>query len=123
MYSRNYYGETEEKPKLPANYDGTAFASQESGEIRDTGATEADAEAIAAHSEGVNGVSQKRGGILSGLSHTLLGGLLDGGGLNIKMPKIGVEEILIIATAAFLLFSKDGDVECAILLLLLLLIN
>lgn len=33
---------------------------------------------------------------------------------------IGTEEILIIATAAFLLFSKDGDKECAIMLLLLL---
>ena len=49
------------------------------------------------------------------------GGLL--GGLNLKMPKIGTEEILILATAAFLFFSKDGDKESAIILLLLLLIN
>ena len=36
------------------------------------------------------------------------------------LQKIGTEEILIIATAAFLLFSKNGDKECAIMLLLLL---
>ena len=34
--------------------------------------------------------------------------------------KIGLEEILIIAAAAFLFFRKDGDTECAIMLLLLL---
>ena len=36
---------------------------------------------------------------------------------------IGTEEILIIATAAFLFFSKGGDRECALILLLLLFIN
>ncbi len=36
------------------------------------------------------------------------------------LQKMGVEEILIIATAAFLFFTKDGDKECAIMLLLLL---
>ena len=36
------------------------------------------------------------------------------------LQKIGSEEILIIAAAAFLMFSKNGDKECAIMLLLLL---
>ena len=36
------------------------------------------------------------------------------------LQKIGLEEILILATAAFLLFSRDGDKECAILLIALL---
>jgi hypothetical protein len=48
------------------------------------------------------------------------------GNLNIRMPsldKIGFEEILIIAIAAFLFFSADGDRECALILLALLLIN
>jgi hypothetical protein len=39
---------------------------------------------------------------------------------NFGLHKLGKEEILIIATAAFLFFSKDGDKECAIMLLLLL---
>ena len=37
-----------------------------------------------------------------------------------SLQKIGSEEILIIAAAAFLMFSKNGDKECAIMLLLLL---
>jgi hypothetical protein len=48
------------------------------------------------------------------------------GNINIRMPsldKIGFEEILIIAIAAFLFFSADGDRECALILLALLLIN
>ena len=36
------------------------------------------------------------------------------------LQKIGLEEILILATAAFLLFSREGDKECAILLIVLL---
>ena len=39
---------------------------------------------------------------------------------NFGLQKIGIEEILIIGTATFLFFSKDGDRECAIMLLLLL---
>ena len=56
------------------------------------------------------------------------GGFLENilGNLNIRLPsldKIGFEEILIIAIAAFLFFSADGDRECALILLALLLIN
>jgi len=36
---------------------------------------------------------------------------------------IGTEEILIVAVALFLLFSKSGDKECAIMLLLLLFVK
>lgn len=39
---------------------------------------------------------------------------------SFSLQKIGTEEILILATAVFLLFSKEGDKECAIMLLLLL---
>ncbi len=39
------------------------------------------------------------------------------------MPKIGTEEILLIALAAFLLFSKNGDKECALLVFLLIFIK
>ena len=42
---------------------------------------------------------------------------------NFGLQKIGSEEILIIATAAFLFFSKDGDKECALMLLLLLFLS
>lgn len=42
---------------------------------------------------------------------------------NFNLQKIGKEELLILATAAFLLFSKEGDKECAIMLILLLFLN
>ena len=39
---------------------------------------------------------------------------------NLSLQKIGTEEILLIGVAAFLFFSKDGDKELAIMLLILL---
>ncbi len=39
---------------------------------------------------------------------------------NFSLQNIGAEEILIIGVAAFLFFTKQGDKECAIMLLLLL---
>ena len=57
-------------------------------------------------------------------SGSFLEGIL--GNLHIGLPSLdrfGYEEILIIAVAAFLFFSDSGDRECAILLILLLLIN
>ena len=121
MYSRSYYSEAEDRMKPPANYDGTAFIEQKNSEKLDTGATIADKTSETASSESV--AASGGGSVLSGLSRTLLGGLFDGGRLNLRLPKMGTEEILILATAAFLFFSKEGDTECAVLLLLLLLIN
>ena len=43
--------------------------------------------------------------------------------LNFESFHIGTEELLIIAVALFLFFSKGGDKECSLILLLLLLIN
>ena len=56
------------------------------------------------------------------LSKLPFGSFLSDIGKNSKfsLQKIGTEEILIIATAAFLFFAKEGDKECAIMLLLLL---
>ena len=42
---------------------------------------------------------------------------------SISLPRIGMEEILIVGLALFLFFSRDGDKECAALLALLLLIR
>ena len=62
----------------------------------------------------------KRGGTF--LSEMLSGrlGFLKDGGFGSLLGRIGTEEILIIAIALFLLFSKDGDRECAVMLLFLL---
>ncbi len=76
--------------------------------------------------------SEKReggGGLFGGLfgGGSLFGGgalssLFSSGGVKSFISKIGTEEILIIATALFLFLSKEGDKECAIMLLLLLLV-
>ena len=42
---------------------------------------------------------------------------------GLRIPKIGIEELIIIAVAAFLLFSPEGDRECSIMLLLLLFVG
>jgi hypothetical protein len=44
-------------------------------------------------------------------------------GVGMHIPKIGIEEILIIAVAAFLFFSDEKDITTAILLLALLFID
>lgn len=43
--------------------------------------------------------------------------------LSLEQFKLGKEELLLIGLALFLLFSKEGDKECAIILLLLLFVN
>lgn len=129
MYARSFYQDTE--TKVPENYDGNAFKEAESREILDTGeAIEEKAEQVSFFEPEVK--TDKRevgtGGFLSSLGKLpFLSGIVGRGGIfplpNISIPKIGSEEILIIAAAAYLFFSKDGDRECAIMLLLLLLIN
>ena len=136
MYTRSYYGE-ENKITVPENYDGNAFIQESeaedpkiapmpthSGETKispreePTFVEEEDSEACA---EAV----RERGGFLSSVFKKLpLQGLFSQGGIfNGQGFKIGGEEILIIALAIFLFFSRDGDRECALILLLLLFIN
>lgn len=50
----------------------------------------------------------------------LFGGLFQNG--RFSLQSIGFEEILIIAAAAYMLMSRDGDRECGIMLLVLLFI-
>ena len=109
MYSRSYYPE-DTHPSLPDGYDGVAFSEGIDNITTDNQPSQEQKEAVSTS-----------GGA------SILSGLFGSGGLfgieGIKMPKIGTEEILIIATAAFLLFSKNGDKECALILLFLLFIN
>ncbi len=123
MYSRSYYPDGSVKVTPPENYDGTAFTEKALPPSSDAAEV-----SFAENYEEKQPKSRDEESVLTSLGKTPFlsgifgeGGLL--GGLNLKMPKIGTEEILIIATAAFLFFSKDGDKESAIILLLLLLIN
>ena len=111
MYARSYYGDGEGAMNLPDNYVGEAFSDGERAR------TEENAE-VCEECTQANTDARESGGI---------GGILASLGLpfleRIRMPRIGSEELLIIAAAAFLLLSKDGDRECAVMLLLLLFIR
>ena len=106
MYTRNYFDGGE--GGMPRGYDGIALR----------GESNSDAEIVEAAAKAGNDIQAdpKQGGLLSGIF----------GNLHIGLPsldKIGYEEILILGIAAFLFFSADGDRECALILLALLLIN
>lgn len=102
MYTRSFNDEKDTVMSLPKGYDGVAFAECEA-------APEEEAQAVSAEAHG--------GSFLDSIPvfKNLFRGGIFSGGLN----KIGTEEILLLAAAAFLLFSRDGDKECAILLILL----
>ncbi len=108
MYTRNYY---DRESSTPEGYDGIAMRRDEQEPIF----AEESAPVFKEEPQ-----KSEKGGVLEGLFSGLFGKL------NIGLPsldKLGYEELLIIGIAAFLFFSADGDKECALLLLLLLLIN
>ena len=128
MYTRSYFNE-EKNLEIPENYDGNAFAGK-------ADATEEEKEAIyeSFSKEGLsdNGSEETMArGSFSQFFEKLpikslfpikdIGSYLSGH--RLLPEKIGIEEVLIIALALYLFFSKDGDKECAILLALLLFIN
>ena len=134
MYSRSYIGQPA-SARIPDGYDGVAIREPETSEKLDTGG--ANTENFAnQESPTLNPWEEKTPekreekeesvGAFSFLGGSL-GGLFNGAKLpflgSLKMPKIGTEEILILAAAAYLLFSKDGDRECAIILILLLFVT
>ncbi len=116
MYSRSYYNEENESQRPPENYNGTVFIEKESAAPIEEPSTE---------SSKVMAEGKSGGGFFRGLPRSIpLPAFLGRLGLSsLSMPEIGTEEILIIAAAAYLFFSKDGDKECAIILLLLLFVS
>ena len=117
MYTRDYTPQ-EEKISVPENYVGNAFDVNKSEmhqrESQPTSSPENESEPV-----------MKRTGAFDGFFKRLpFSNLLSGfnffhGGFD----SFGTEEILIIGVALFLLFGKNGDKECALLLLLLLFIK
>ena len=140
MYSRTYLTGNDEKISLPESYDGVAFGDlRDAARSADTQNTDSEEFAEASSDIAKNPWEQPKqtskeevkevpAGLFSGLrKSTWFKSLFGGNSLfgieGLKMPKIGTEELLIAATALFLLFSKDGDRECGIILLLLLFVN
>lgn len=106
MYTRDFR-ECEVEMNIPPAYSGNAFSDGDTLHKEDTEEC----------------ISKKDGGIMSALSRLVPGGKFDFGNLPFLKKGFGTEEILILALAAFLLFSKDGDKECAVILLLVLFLN
>lgn len=129
MYSRNYYSEDSEF-KIPEKYSGTLLMeekentdSQVHSHIEIPSRAESKIsppkeEKNEAPYESAEASVQKRGGFD-------ITSLLSGSSPFIKslIPKIELEEILLLSLAAFLLFSKFGDKECALIVLLLVFIK
>ena len=139
MYTRNYYSE-DEKIRVPENYDGIAFPEQ--NEIKNASETdpkipsESDNPPLRAPwdipkeekqnvTEEVMAKPRESGGILGDFMNKLPFGSLfkKGDFLGNALSDFGTEEILIIGVALFLLLSKNGDKECAFILLFLLFVK
>ena len=138
MYTRSYLGSGEGRQSLPENYDGVAFLEPnkpDAYENKDSNSEKQKCEEPCSanktpSSNPWDAPTEKASlddGVLAGLGKIPLlngiAGLFKGRDGGFNLSKIGTEEILIIAAAIFLFLSKDGDNECAIMLLLLLLIN
>ena len=139
MYTRSYHPE-DEKIKVPENYDGNALRE----EIRDDAPlsltlTKSIGETKISPRDDIPTIEEEatestetdkkdiddavKVGMFERLTQNGFLGKKLGGLIRLNNFKLGSEEILIAAIALFLLFSKDGDIECALMLLLLLFIN
>lgn len=134
MYTRNYVDDNIGM-SIPQNYDGIAFGT-ESPDTKNTISATMGEKKISPidlpqpsndESAPTSADADEAGGIFGnlfgkiGLKSFLPGSL--GSILSLDKFKIGKEELLLIGIALFLLFSKEGDKECAIILLLLLFVN
>ncbi len=110
MYTRSY---PERGTDIPEGYVGSAISPEEN-----TGGTYIDGGRNPWENDPQDeGVPVSKN--LSPLSG-LFGGLFQNG--RFSLQSVGFEEILIIAAAAYMLMSRDGDRECGIMLLVLLFI-
>ena len=137
MYTRAYNGE-EKKLSIPENYDGTAFLKSENelhtrpiipnvSEPKYSSReafckVEENTEEISVFSSDSHGECSNEPGKKKFTLGNIFEGFTKDKGLFSSF-KIGSEELLIIGVAMLLFFSKSGDRECALLLLLLLFIN
>ena len=119
MYSRSFYNERDDLLSPPENYDGNAFADRKEAEEHREVSQEKEGEKEDAKSGRNPFSSLFSSPVFSGFFGSKGGGALS----SFSMPKIGTEELLIIAAAAYLFFSKQGDKECALLLILLIFVN
>lgn len=123
MYTRTY-NENVGEIIIPERYGGTSFGQKEENESEKLNASDKSKnpwENEDIHTE-VPQKSEETVEASANPSKLPFSGLFTSVFKNgtLGLQKIGKEELLIIATAAFLFFSKEGDKECAIMLILLL---
>lgn len=121
MYTRSY---AEEKSGIliPESYGGIAFSesnisARQVGEERHT-STQQESDITDQKNEREASTEEAFNPITKIKTPSFLSNIFSFN--NFSLQKIGKEEILILAAAAFLFFSKEGDRELAIMLLLLL---
>jgi len=105
MYTRDF-GPQDAQMNVPESYSGNLF--KEEGERFIHNETEEE--------------NHERGNIVSTF-RSFFDNSFDFKKLPFLKKGFGTEELLIIGIAAFLFFSKDGDRECAIILLLTLILS
>jgi len=127
MYTRSYFRD-ENALAVPENYDGNALRDDvESTKAELISEKDLPESKIDKDEESIEAATVPK------LGNSFLGGIFKKipipsflSGLDIFKNgtfELGSEEILIIGIALFLLFSRGGDKECAIMLLLLLLVK
>ena len=127
MYSGNY-PKDETNIRIPENYNGTSLfdtLSDVSHKSENTASDSLPPPKDISDTEQVFGYKD-RDTDCGGGSDGFLGGILDrflGKNFKVAIPKFEAEELLILGLAIFLFFSKNGDKECAIMLLILIFIN
>lgn len=121
MYTRKY-GDVSDPLRIPSGYDGIALRAEGPPPPETEPPREADEAARSSCDVSADSTSKSDGALQAGLP--FLGKLKDSLGLGrfVKFD-IGFEEILLVALALYLFFSKDGDKECAIMLIILLFIT
>ena len=132
MYTRNYIDDGGGM-NIPQNYDGIAFDT-DIPDAKNTVAASVGEKKISPPD--VKSEASESAQASANIENTgIFGSFFQKFGLKNILPssigslfqldqfKLGKEEILLIGIALFLLFSKEGDKECAIILLLLLFVN
>ena len=115
MYTRSY---PEKTVDIPDGYGGAAMPRTEP-EVDEPYISDENKNPWERESEEV-GAPVKGDSLFGGGLSGIFSGLFQNG--RFSLQNIGFEEILIIAAAAYMLLSRDGDRECGIMLIILLLI-
>ncbi len=129
MYTRSYFTE-DKRLEIPENYNGNAFVEKRDDDtegaerIRESFSEKAAPDSEEIEETGAKGSFSQ---FFERLPFKNIFPLKDIGAYFSKrklLPeKIGIEEVLILALALYMFFSRDGDKECAIMLALLIFIN